>query len=428
MLNKIFKNDKYIPADVLCIGVDIAKKFHYAQLTAGGGKYLTRKALKFSNDLCGFSRFSGWLNELKTESGYSDVCVGMEPTGPYWRCFFDYLERNGIRVVLVSPLLVKKMKDVYDNSRCKTDSKDAQVIARMVSEGKYLSRATLTDEQETLRHFVDSYNDLSVKKTACTNAIGSSLAEYFPELENIFSSLESATLIELLKNCPLPCDVLDMGEDELLKLVRNKSNNRLGKNTVVKLIESARHSTGRQSGCDGYREKILCLAEELEGILTRLSRVSGKIKECLDKMEIYHYLRTIPGVGYLTIANVISAAGDLGNYRNAQCLLKQLGLQLYEVSSGFHKGRSHISKRGLSFARSCLYMASMVACKSGGIYHERSESMKLRGKAVPVIYVSISCKLLRLMYALVRDKREYIDDYNGSRAVRKVSEPWRKAA
>jgi hypothetical protein len=27
MLNKIFKNDKYIPADILCIGVDIANKF-----------------------------------------------------------------------------------------------------------------------------------------------------------------------------------------------------------------------------------------------------------------------------------------------------------------------------------------------------------------------------------------------------------------
>ena len=428
MLNKVFKNEKYIPADVLCIGVDIAKKLNYAQLSIGGGKFLSRQPFKFSNEQSEFDRFTSWLNEWKVREGYNEVCVGMEPTGPYGGSLFEHLESNGIRAVLVSPLLVKKMKDVYDNSLCKTDSKDAHVIARMVSEGKYLTKAVLTDEQESLRQLVDSYNSLTTRKTACTNAIGSSLAEYFPELESIFSRLDSVTLIELLKLCPLPCNVLELGEDKLLEIVKAKSNSRLGRGRVLELMEAARNSIGRKSGHAGYRVKMLCLVEGLELLLLQLARVEKEIQACLEEMEIYHYLRSIPGVGCMTIANVISAAGDLTNFGSAQSLLKHLGLQLYEVSSGYHKGRCHISRRGVSFARSSLYMSSMVSCKSNGIYHERYLSMKSRGKAAPVIYVAVSCKLVRLMYALARDKRVYSEDYGEGRAVRKVSEHWRKVA
>jgi ABC-type multidrug transport system permease subunit len=75
----------------------------------------------------------------------------MEPTGHYWLSLAGWLKNKAIEAVLVNPHLVKKNRENRDNSRSKSDRKDALVIADMVKNGYYSPVRFHSSEYEELR-------------------------------------------------------------------------------------------------------------------------------------------------------------------------------------------------------------------------------------------------------------------------------------
>ena len=64
---------------------------------------------------------------------------------------------------------------------------------------------------------------------------------------------------------------------------------------------------------------------------------------------------SVPGVGLVTVAGFLAEVGDLAGYDNPRQIQKLAGLNLKENSSGKHKGRTTISKRGRPKLRSLLF-------------------------------------------------------------------------
>ena len=62
-------------------------------------------------------------------------------------------------------------------------------------------------------------------------------------------------------------------------------------------------------------------------------------------------------VGLATAAVLVATAGSPTSYPNAHSWLKSLGLNLKERSSGLHKGRLAITKRGSGLARKYQFLA-----------------------------------------------------------------------
>jgi transposase len=75
----------------------------------------------------------------------------MEPTGHYWFSLAGWLKNKEIETVLVNPHLVKKNKENRDNTRSKSEKKDALVIADMVKNGYYSPVRFHSSEYEELR-------------------------------------------------------------------------------------------------------------------------------------------------------------------------------------------------------------------------------------------------------------------------------------
>jgi transposase len=122
----------------LVVGVDIAQELHVARAVNFRG-IIVGDPLTFENNEEGFARLLKWINQLKTLKGYSSTIIGMEPTGHYWMNLSKWLYDRNIEAVTVNPHLVKKNKENRDNSRSKSDKKDALVIADMVKNGYYYS-------------------------------------------------------------------------------------------------------------------------------------------------------------------------------------------------------------------------------------------------------------------------------------------------
>ncbi len=113
----------------------------------------------------------------------------------------------------------------------------------------------------------------------------------------------------------------------------------------------------------------------------------------------------------MTVAIILGETGGLGHYRSAEEVIKLAGLNLYELSSGKHRGKRRITRRGRGVLRAGLYHAAVGVVRRNGPLRGFYERLRARGKYGTVALVAVACKLMRLLFALVRDQRYYTIEY-----------------
>jgi transposase len=194
---------------------------------------------------------------------------------------------------------------------------------------------------------------------------------------------------------------------ELALALRRVSRGRVSGERARDLFEAARHSVGLLEGQS-------CIVKEIQNLLQAIvqqqhfvesyeSEISGKLGE----IPWSSYLLSIKGLGAITVGAVIGEVGDFKNFRTSLEIEKYDGLNLFEISSGKHKGRRRISKRGRSLLRKMLYFASLNMVRRDGIFRNIYEKYLDRGTPKPKALVAISRRLLRVMFAVVRDQTEF---------------------
>jgi len=166
---------------------------------------------------------------------------------------------------------------------------------------------------------------------------------------------------------------------------------------------------------EGKRSILL----EVEYLISQIGADSNFIASLEKQMEDYleeipysHSLLSIKGIGRVTVAGLIGEVGDFKKFNTISEITKLAGLDLYEVSSGKHRGKRRISKRGRSLMRKLLFFAAINAVKSNGIMHQRYQEMLDRGMPKMKALVAISRKLLGLIFALARDNTVYEENYS----------------
>ena len=78
---------------------------------------------------------------------------------------------------------------------------------------------------------------------------------------------------------------------------------------------------------------------------------------------------------------------------------------------GKRKGQRRISKRGRSLLRKILYNAAISTIRKNGIMCLQYANLIGRGMVRTSALIVIAKKLLRIIYAMVRDSRDYICNY-----------------
>ncbi len=127
-----------VTEDTLVVGIDIGSEKHYARAFTNRAIEVSRKPFPFANSGAGYQRFGEWAEGLRAAAVKARVMVGLEPTGHYWFTRADDLRQRGYEPVLVAPQDVKHSKEMDDNTQRKDDRKDPGVIAKLVTEGRYL--------------------------------------------------------------------------------------------------------------------------------------------------------------------------------------------------------------------------------------------------------------------------------------------------
>jgi transposase len=200
-------------------------------------------------------------------------------------------------------------------------------------------------------------------------------------------------------------------------MIRKQSRYRLGKDRAQQLYQAAQESVGIREGVESIVFEIQDILKMIEDINAFIDDVEQKMSKSLQEIPYSKMILSLPGIGKITVAGLIGEVGDFRKFSTIAEVQKLAGLNLYEVSSGNHKGQRRISKRGRGLMRKLMYFAALNAVRKGGILHNKYQSLVDRGMLKMKALVAIARKLLGIIYALVRKHQMYILNYKNSSLV-----------
>ena len=398
--------------ETLIIGVDIAKEIHVARAFDYRGIEL-EASIEFANDYLGFSRFKEWIKRIKKTKSKIKLIIGMEPTGPYWLNLARDLKRNDISIVTVNPKHVKDSKELDDNSQTKTDHKDAGVIAGLVKDARYSKPNLLEGSYEELRNSKKLLEMIDKDVSRTKNQVINWLDRYFPEYTYAYKDWESKSFIKFLKEYTFPSIIAKKTVEELYTFLPSKQRRGVGRRKINCLITAAKRSVGILEGLEVAKFEIEYLLKKYETFEKLKEKLMKKIEEISKDLPEVKKLVKIKGFGLKTASIIIAELGDLNNYDDAKQVIKMAGLSLVEHSSGKHKGKVKISKRGRSTLRKTLYlvMVGMVGknkvFKKLHQYYTGRRKNQLEKKAS---IIALCRKLIRIIYTIITKDLEYDEE------------------
>jgi hypothetical protein len=111
----------------------------------------------------------------------------------------------------------------------------------------------------------------------------------------------------------------------------------------------------------------------------------------------------------VTAATFLGCVGDVRAYDSSKQIIRLAGLSLVEASSGTHKGRERISKRGRPVLRRFAYLLAMRCVRKSGFFRAEFEAMVQRNGGVKIKAIAaLSREVLKILYTIAKERRAFV--------------------
>jgi len=403
------KKVKIINNETLLVTIDIGKIKNFGYCRCPNG--IDIKPFGFHNTGHGLNYLWDKITQMKKAHDLKEIVIGFESTGPYGEPLIHYLRKRKAKLIQVNPMHTKRVKELQGNSPNKTDQKDPKVIADIIELGHALTIVQPEGSAAELRRLTHCRERAMQRRTSLFNQLQNLIFVIFPEFSQVMKNVKTKSSLYILEHCPTPQDIIKYKLKNLTVTLKKVSRGKMKEKRARELYSAAKTSVGIKEG----RRSILF---EIKEILSMIKTTEHFIAD-VEKEMSYH-LKGIPyskciismkGIGEITVAGLIGEVGDFRKYKTISEILKLGGLDLFEISSGKHKGQRRISKRGRSLMRKLLFFAAINVVRKGGIMHDYYQGCLERGMLKMKALIAVSRKLLGIMFALVRDHSKYIDGY-----------------
>jgi transposase len=295
-------------------------------------------------------RQTGELLAQLTDLSARRLEAAMEPTGTYGDALRWQLVKRGIPVYRVNPKYTHDESESFDGVPSSHDAKAACIIADLHYRGKSQPWEETPVEQRELRGLVDELEIHQRLHRDNLNRLSALMARHWPELEGVMK-LGSISVLTLLSTYGEPSEVARdaQGAEALL---RQAGRSGLSEEKCQAIVAAAHGSLGIPCVAN-ERQHIQGLAADLLRTHRASAEVEARMSTVVSERKELSALADV--CGKTTILVLIALLGDLRRYPSAQALLKAIGLNLKERSSGKQKGVLRITKRGPGKARFYLY-------------------------------------------------------------------------
>lgn len=399
----------------LFVGIDLALKTNHVVIVDNQGSKLA--SFSIDNDLIGAKILRDKLLHLVEENNVTAFDIGMEATNIYWWHLHQFLLEekllnavSKVTVYIINPKLIKKFKESFSKLN-KTDPIDAYVIAERVRFGNLTKSAMIDEMYEPLKRLTRFRFHLIENLISEKNYLLTHLFLKYSSWQKVkpFSDAFGKTASEIISEMDME-EVASLQVGELVKKVTTLSKGTIAdpKKAAELLKKVVEESYVIK---DSFVSPVdLILTNTYENI----KYFQGKIKsiDAVIEKEYQRSLNTltsIPGIGLVFAAGVTGEVGDINHYPAEKYLASYAGLTWSKFQSGEFTAEETHMKQGNQYLRYYLVQAA----NSLRIHNEEYKDYYQKKYDEVSIHkhkralVLTARKLVRLLYAMLRDQRLY---------------------
>lgn len=384
------------------VGIDVAKRNHEVTVITSEGQ-VVQKAFSIRNNCTGYNLMMGKLKKLTNVK--SQFVFAMESTAHYWLALYTRLRKDGYKAIVLNPIQTSAMREMSIR-KTKTDSKDSFLIAELIRFGRYAQSNVAQDKLQALKelcrnryYLVDMASDLKRKAISLIDRI-------FPEYETQFDSMFCKSSIAVLNKYPTPKKLSNANLSKLTEILWNSSNGRFGEWKAQELKTLARNSFGVEDCEDTYSMLLLTMLDEIQSLTEKADELEKKISNLLKDFD--STITSIPGIGPILGACILSEIGDVTRFCSADKLAAYIGVDPSISQSGeYTSDHAHMSKRGSPYLRRAVWMASVVAVRRDPMFRAYYDKKAAQGLKYMNIIGHVTKKMTAVIFAILRDNKVY---------------------
>jgi len=383
----------------LLVGVDVSKDFFSAAGLDEEGKEHFSGTYEMNSH--GFSEF---LKALSSHGERLDqMIVAMESTGCYHINLFSFLSSQGIRTVVVNPLLISNFAKL-SLRKTKTDKKDALTIARfLLDHHEEISQLSISQDHQDLRDLSRERESLCHLIAATKVEIKRVLRTTFPELESI-GNLYTGAMLRFLQQYPSARLVRGAKRVAIAKALRGPYVGDKLTFTAEDIIKAAQSSVAVVSPAkeiivQGKIATLLHLKERLEELTKLLTDLCKA-----TRVEDLKILQSIKGVGPNTAVPFLAEVGEVKHFTSSKKLIAFAGLDPSIHQSGKFLGASKLSKRGNRHLRRAIYLMTTSVVSQNVFFKAYFLKRKKEGLPPQKALFAVAHKLIRVIFAMLSNR------------------------
>ena len=317
---------------MIFIGDDWAEAHHDVYLMDDAGKRLASRRLP--EGLAGIRELHELIAAHAEEP--DQVVIGIETDRGLW---VGALSAAGYQVFAVNPMAVAHYRDRHHVSGAKSDAGDAKLLADLVRTDRHNHRPIAGDslQVDAIKVLARAHQSLIWARTRHTNALRSTLREYYPAALEAFEDLAHGDALGVLDRAPTP----EQGAHLDLPVIQSALKRGGRKRNIAARARQIRASLRSEqlaapapiaAAFGATTRATIGIVAELNRQIAELETSLAEHFETHPDADIY---RSLPGLGVVLGARVLGEFGDDPNrYNDAKSRRNYAGTSPLTVASG----------------------------------------------------------------------------------------------
>lgn len=406
------------------IGIDWATDSHTVTLLGASGGVL--ETLVIENRLAGFMTLIEVIRKhmLKLEQAATPEAVSFAIEDQNQR-LTDFLLAQGFQGYLIEPSRIKGYRLRYRSSGNKTDPDDSFILADVLyRDHDQLPRmAPDSDVVQTLKTLLHDRESFVHDSTRLTNRLTASLRQYYPEALGFFEDLTGKTALDFIAAYPDFAAASRLTHRQVKQFLakhhcyhETQLERILGVLTLIPTPVPAVIVRAK-------RRQALAIIQQLRTVQAAIAEYDAEIERLGKESDDVKRFRSMPGGGPIIGAGLHTLFGDdRTRFSGAMAVQSLSGTAPKTIQSG--QFRTACFRFGCNrFYRTLLQQMALGALRRSEWAKQYYRRKRKEGKTHQHALRCLANLLLKIAYAIWRDRTEYSEDRHMAQMMRHHLKP-----
>lgn len=392
---------------MIFVGVDWAEAHHDVCVLDEAGAVLAKR--RIAEGLEGVKALHILLAEHAEISG--QVVVGIETDRGL---LVIALLAAGYQVFAINPLAASRYRDRHITSGAKSDAGDAKVLADLVRTDRQNHRPVAGDSElsAALQVLARSHQNLIWSRQRLVNQLRNSLREFYPAALAAFGTeLAHPIALGVLEAAPTPVVGRTLSRAKLAAIVRRAGRERNVESTAVEIQAQLRTP---QLGAapmvsEAYGKSVAATVRILRELNAQLDGLEAELAPSFEKHPDAEIYRSLPGLGIVLGARVLSEFGDdRTRFAHPKARKNYAGTSPITKASGTRQIVLARLARNRRLADACHQWAFCSMTSSAGA-HRYYRALRLRGKTHNQALRALANRLVGILHGCLEHRQHYAE-------------------